>query len=141
MSYFADIFGVIRNDVFYPTGRKLLVERMNRGFRNEGSLIDIPSAQPTADQSHWVRYIRRGLPIYEWTKMPKDIAKATGKKRIWQEQKFRVSYEGFLPGMLAKLVGWRQEMLEVLLPGKQHALIVDESDIAGFYPEGATEIM
>lgn len=129
----SDILGLIRNGIFYPVGTKILVFRHNKGFKNPGSRIEIPGAQPTTDQTNWVTYLRRGLPKFHYVKTPDELRKATGRKWVRQLQQFKHFTEGLYPGARCRLKGWGEHMHEVLLPDGKFGLIVDESDIAYFY--------
>lgn len=127
-----DIMGVIRNGIMFPVGRKLLVVRLN-DERRQGRLI-IPGAQPTTDQSHWVKVLRKGLPKFHWRKLPKSMQKEMGVKRVWQLDQFKMRYDNFQPGVIAKLKSWKENMKEVAMAGGKYGLIIDEEDIAGYYP-------
>ena len=129
----SDVIGVVQNGIPFPVGTKLLVTRYNDERTSVGGII-VPGAQPTTDQSHWVKFFRRGLPKYHWKTLPPDLRKQFGKKRVWQLEQFKLLAPSFQPGVVAKLKGWNENMREVGLPGGRYGLIIDEEDIAAYYP-------
>lgn len=131
-----DVMGVVQNGIMFPVGTKLLVIRMNEERINPGGKLIIPGAQPSTDQSHWVKLIRRGLPRYHWKKLPAKLAKEFGKKKVWQMEQFEIHDPQFMPGVIGKLKGWGEHMREVAMPGERYMLIINEDDIAGYYPIG-----